>query len=131
MSLKNRARYLAAQVGVSYQQALNFIREIGARPAKLAESNGWPLARADVFCFEDHAAMAAHARYVQVSECQNCGDEYYLGSDKKGVLIDEDSSECFCPACVEESGTQECMKCGSEMLGRTSGSRCFLCAHEE
>jgi hypothetical protein len=49
MSLRNRARKLQKLAGVSYQQALAKLREIGPRASRLHEETGWPMERCDRF----------------------------------------------------------------------------------
>jgi hypothetical protein len=48
MSLRNRARHLQRALGLTYQQALARLRQLGPRSAELRHRTGWPLSRCDV-----------------------------------------------------------------------------------
>jgi hypothetical protein len=58
MSLRNRARALQKKTGLTYQQALARLRELGARPAKLARESGWPLEVCDRYLVDGHAPIS-------------------------------------------------------------------------
>lgn len=58
MSLRNRARALQKKTGLSYQQALQRVRALGERPAKLRRETGWSLAVCDRFLVDGHAPIA-------------------------------------------------------------------------
>ena len=57
MSLRNRARSLQKQTGLSYQKALAKLRALGEKPAKLAKETGWPLDVCDRFLTDGHAPI--------------------------------------------------------------------------
>ena len=52
MSLRNRARHLQRATGLSYQQALDKLRALGAAPAELRRKTGWPLSTCDRFLLD-------------------------------------------------------------------------------
>jgi hypothetical protein len=47
MSLRNRARHLQRVTNLTYQQALDRLRQLGEAPARLAREKGWSLAECD------------------------------------------------------------------------------------
>jgi hypothetical protein len=57
MSLRNRARSLQEKTGLSYQQALQKLRALGERPARLKRETGWPLEVCDRFLVDGHAPI--------------------------------------------------------------------------
>jgi hypothetical protein len=58
MSLKNRARALQKKTGLTYQQALQRLRSLGDRPAKLRRQTDWPLEVCDRFLVDGHAPIS-------------------------------------------------------------------------
>ncbi len=58
MSLRNRARKLQRQTTLTYQQALQRLEELGARPAALARETGWPLDVCDRYLVDGRAPIA-------------------------------------------------------------------------
>ena len=133
MSIRSRARALAAKAGISYQQAMDIIRKAGAEPADMASRFQWSLPRADAYTVdpdlddEHRDIRSTGARYVSANTCDNCGQAHFFGQDKKGVPTG--GSEQFCPACLEEYGSWECSRCGREVLGcdEDSGTVCSDC----
>ena len=57
MSLRNRARSLQKKTGLTYQQALDRLRALGERPAKLHRESGWPLDVCDRFLVDGRAPI--------------------------------------------------------------------------
>jgi hypothetical protein len=57
MSLRNRARAVQKKTGLSYQQALNKLRELGERPAALSKQTGWALEKCDRYLIDGHAPI--------------------------------------------------------------------------
>src|SRR4051812_15455101 len=57
MSLRNRARSLQKKTGLTYQQALNKLRALGERPARLHRQSGWPLEVCDRFLVDGRAPI--------------------------------------------------------------------------
>jgi len=57
MSLRNRARSLQKKTGLTYQQALNKLRALGERPARLHRESGWPLEVCDRFLVDGRAPI--------------------------------------------------------------------------
>jgi hypothetical protein len=57
MSLRNRARALQKKTGLSYQQALDKLRALGERPARLHRESGWPLEVCDRFLVDGRAPI--------------------------------------------------------------------------
>lgn len=130
MSLKSRARKLSKAAGISYQSALQQIRDAGSEPADLKRSYGWSLSRADVLAIEpdsdpEWAEVSAGARYVNVEHCEECGVGYFRSTDKKGMPVA--GSDSYCPSCLEEHGHFPCGKCGQDVLGDPGIAVCDAC----
>lgn len=93
MSLRNRARSLQKKTGLTYQQALDKLRALGERPAKLHRESGWPLDVCDRFLVDGRAPIAVvelrpvvslHERIVQICE------ELRLNAAARAVLLSRD-----------------------------------------
>ena len=124
MSLRNRARALAAKAGITYQQAVKRLRDAGSEPAEIKEATGWSLHRADVVAVdprldEEYSEVASGARYVDTETCENCGIGYFRSFDKKGMEVG--GSQHFCPECCDDYGSWICPRCGDEILGDGDG----------
>ena len=99
MSLRQRARRIQKETGMSYQQIIELLTKMRLRPG------------------HDHLFIEAHqARHVGYGTCENCGGSYPVGYDKKGLKVSA-VSERFCPACFAERGTTECLRCNEPMPG--------------
>jgi hypothetical protein len=57
MSLRNRARALQKKTGLTYQQALQRVRALGERPARLRRETGWSLEVCDRFLVDGRAPV--------------------------------------------------------------------------
>ena len=118
MSITSRARNLSRATGLTHQQAVNAIRQMGTAARDLAAKNNWSLKRAEAFLLDpdadsEHAAVSSDARYVHEATCNNCSTVFFVGYDKKGTPVGPLE---FCPACREEHGLDHCPRCGAEML---------------
>jgi hypothetical protein len=58
MSLRNRARSLQKKTGLTYQQALDRLRALGERSARLRRETGWSLDVCDRYLVDGHAPIA-------------------------------------------------------------------------
>lgn len=131
MSIKSRARALAAKAGVSYQEALRRLRELETLPSQIREQYQWPLLRADAFAVDPHLddeyrEVSRGARYIHTEKCDNCDQGYFQSFDKKGLEVA--GSEEFCPACLKEFGHWLCAACNRQVLGtRGDSSVCNRC----
>jgi hypothetical protein len=93
MSLRNRARSLQKKTGLTYQQALDRLRALGERPAKLHRESGWPLDVCDRFLVDGHAPIdvvelkpipSLRERIVQICE------ELRVTAAARAVLLSRD-----------------------------------------
>src|SRR5258706_7240133 len=101
MSLRSRARRLQAVAGLSYQQALERLRALGASPAALARRARWPLTRADAYLVdpaldEEWREAAARSAGVGEARCALCGALFFAGDDERRAGADA------CPRCRRE-----------------------------
>jgi hypothetical protein len=99
MSLRNRARSLQQKTGLSYQQALDRLRVLGEKPAKLSRQTGWPLDVCDRFLVDGHApiqvveiALAPGTDVLIVQACEKLRNQanaraVLLWSWQKGILV--------------------------------------------
>lgn len=94
MSLRNRARALQHKTGLTYQQALQKLRALGERPARLHRETNWPLEVCDRFLVDGHAPIdvvevkpiaSLHERIVEIC------DELRLATNARAVLLTRDA----------------------------------------
>ena len=123
MSLRNRARALQKKTGLTYQQALARLRELGARPAKLARESGWPLEVCDRYLVDGHAPI----RVVEMKPIlspqellQNLCEELRASSNARLVALHRDGHVLV--ATGDETQGRELHRMGS-WLGRPSAPR--------
>lgn len=125
MSLRNRSRHLQSLTDLTYNQALDAIRNLGDEPAKLAEKWSWSLSRCDAYLYDqrldddyqaalDVGGSSAHAR-----ECDNCWKYFFVAwSLEEGELEDRK----YCRQCApgaggsEEDEGGECLRCYAAIL---------------
>jgi len=93
MSLRNRARSLQKKTGLTYQQALDRLRALGERPARLHRETGWPLDVCDRFLVDGRAPIdvvevkpivSLRERIFQICE------ELRVTANARGVLLSRD-----------------------------------------
>lgn len=129
MSLKSRAKALAKTTGVSYQQAVQQLRDAGEEPAELRAISGWTMHRADVVsvapAFDEEYSEVVGSGSFEIENCENCGQGYFQCFDKKGMQTG--GSAKFCPGCMDEYGSWECPRCGEEVLGFDEEGVCASC----
>jgi hypothetical protein len=72
MSLRSRARRLQRATGLTYQQAVAKLRELGSAPAELSRKFGWPLPECDLYLV--HRASLTPRAAIEVLSLEDGAD---------------------------------------------------------
>jgi hypothetical protein len=86
MSLRSRARALQRATGLSYQQALERIRSLGAAPAELARKKGWPLKVCDAFLLAPRASVRVEPT-ARARTLHGLCEELLVTSSARAVIV--------------------------------------------
>ncbi len=126
MSLRNRSRHLQSLTDLTYNQALDAIRNLSDEPAKLADKWNWPLSRCDADLYDEHldddyrAALEVGGRSAHARECDNCWTHFFIAwSLEEGELEDRKYyRQCVLGAGGSEEDDQggECLRCYAAIL---------------
>ncbi|SRR5579884_3938751 len=123
MSLKSRARRLSKSLKLPHQATLETLRAASQEINQLVE-RGWDRERAETYKVDpdldgEYRDVSRTARYVSENECENCGQTYFEGRDKKGMEVSGHPQ--FCPSCIESYDVWTCDEGNHDILGEPTG----------
>lgn len=129
MSEKSRARRIASALNLSYQQALQRLRDVAPEVGPICERTGWSRARAETFLIVDRARVEDDfigVRSIWQETCDSCNEPYWNGADKKHIT--QVNHDRFCPSCLDSEEVNPCLRCGEPHEGRTYSRKLCLSA---
>jgi hypothetical protein len=100
MSLRNRARRLQRRTGLTYQQALNWLRAHAGESEALTRRYGWPIHRADLHAYDPKLVEASAPIEVvdlrQVDPIEAICQELLDLTASRGVTLLDDKMQTLC-----------------------------------